>query len=580
MSVKRNPYLVGKAFRSFLFASVLTAGASTMGSFIDGMMLSHFISDSAMSAINITSPVTQVLFSLCILFGTGGAMLAGMAIGNHEQGRASEIFSSVMAVSVVTGIVLGAAGLVFLKPLVGLLCPDTALQAYTADYLAVILPGAVLYMLMVPMQMFVTLDGEPKRVTAAVALSMVVNLSLDYVFIVPCGWSMTGAAVATVLSYLAALCVLVPHFFKPASLKFGMPRELPLMAEIFRMGLPFGIATALIAVQLLGNNLLAMEYLGGPGIVVLSICAYLLLLSMIIMTGTLESFQPVSAILKGSGDNHGVVLVLGRAYRFLCISLLVFSALIVMFPGTVGDLFGVDSPATMSMLHEALPAYAANIVLHCAIYLLLPVYQLYGNKKISLLISVGQPIMPVLGYWLLLAVYSSDGGMAVNPWWGFAVGQIVILICLFVFAGMKKRGHYPLILIPEDNPKEVFDVSVTPDFEAMHEAIIGIDRWLAAGGVPESLRLRVELACEESLKNIIQHASLQSAASVIDLRLALHADKIQAVIRDEGKPFNPIENDPDTGLGLLMVRKTCDSQSYEYIFHQNLLTVEWESGDR
>lgn len=284
MTASRTPYLVGKAFRSFLLASVLTAAASQVGALIDGLMLSRFINEEAMSAINITSPVTQALFALCILIGVGGSMLAGMAIGNHRKSEASDIFSIVVTTAVALGIVLGMIGMLFLSPLVGLLCPDTSLQGYTTQYLVAILPASAIYMLMVVTQMFVTLDGEPRRVTAAVTTCMVVNLTLDYIFIVWCGWAMIGAAVATVISYVAALCVLFPHFINKDSLQYTLPRTIKQLGRIAAMGLPFGIATVLIAVQMLGNNLVAIHYLGAAGIVTLSICMYLLRFSMIILT--------------------------------------------------------------------------------------------------------------------------------------------------------------------------------------------------------------------------------------------------------------------------------------------------------
>lgn len=67
--LRRSSRLVGRAFRSFLLASVMTAAASQIGSLIDGLMLSHFVSEGAMSAINISMPVTQILFSLSMLLG-------------------------------------------------------------------------------------------------------------------------------------------------------------------------------------------------------------------------------------------------------------------------------------------------------------------------------------------------------------------------------------------------------------------------------------------------------------------------------------------------------------------------------
>lgn len=570
----RSSYLVGKAFNSFLFASVLTAAASQMGALIDGLMLSRFINAQAMSAINITSPVSQTLYALCILMGTGGTMLAGLAIGNNERDKASGIFSSVASGIVASGVIIGITGLIFMSTLVSLLCPDAALQSYTSQYLRIIIPASPVYMLMIVMQLFVTLDSDPKRVTAAVTVSMVVNLCLDYVFIAVMDWGMTGAAIATVISYLAAILVLLTHFFKKQVLKYRLQIQGRVLSKVAGMGLPFGIATALIAVQILGNNLLTIHYLGSNGIVVLSICLYLLMLSMIVLTGTLESFQPVAAILKGSGDNRGVFLVLRRAYRFLIVSLLVFVAILVLFPDWIGSLFDLKSVEEIRMLEKALPAYAANIVLQCVVYLLIPVYQLYSHKAMALVISFGQPLMPMACYWLLL--YLNSTGIGINQWWGFALGQTVIALIIILCALTRKGNHVPVILIPKDNPDMLYDISIAPDMDSMQKSILEIDGWLIKDMLPDDLRIRIELCCEESLKNIIQHSlSKKRGNSAIDLRIAVSSHDVKAVIRDEGIPFNPIEQDPQTGLGLLLVRKTCDSQNYEYIFHQNMLSILW-----
>lgn len=575
MTSTRTSYLVGKAFRGFLLASVLTAAASQIGNLVDGLMLSRFINEDAMSAINISSPVTQVLFALCILLGAGGSMLAGMAIGNHDRKEASRIFSTVLTVVTALGLMLGAAGMVLMRPLVGLLCPDVSLQGYAGQYLEVIVPSSAVYMLMVTTQMFVTLDGEPRRVTAAVAVSTLVNLSLDYAFIVWCGWGMTGAAVATVISYVAALAVLAPHFFKKETLEYALPRTLRNIGRIAGMGLPFGIATVLIAVQMLGNNIVAMNYLGAAGIVTLSICMYLLRFSMIILTGTLESFQPVAAILKGSGDNRGVGLVLGHAYRFLGVSLALLALVLVFFPGLIISLFGIDDVSSVAMLDVALPAFAVNILLQCSVYLLIPVYQIYSHKRLALVISLGQPLLPMAFYWLLCKL-SAAGVSGINPWWGFALGQVAVVAVLLPFALRVKGNHHAMVLIPRDNPDRMLDITVVPDKAGMEESLLQADRWLKEAGVEDSLRVRIVLACEECIGNIISHALVKrKGKSSVDLRISDGPETLTAVIRDEGGAFNPVEQDPGTGIGLMLVKKTCDDLKYEYLFRQNILTIIW-----
>lgn len=569
--------MVGKAFRGFLLASVLTATASQVGNLIDGIMLSHFISAGAMSAINIVSPVTQVLYSLCILLGVGGTMLAGMEIGKHRRDQAGAIFSTVTGTALLLGLLLGIGGLVWLSPLVGLLCPDTSLQPYTSEYLSVILPATPVYMLMIVAQMFVTLDGSPRRVTGAVAVSMLVNLTLDYIFISWCGWAMIGAAAATVISYLAAIGVLLPHFAGREALKFRMPRGVGRLREVAAMGLPFGVATVLIAVQLLGNNLVAINYLGTPGIVTLSVCTYLLMFSMILLTGTLESFQPVASILKGSGDHRGVALVLGRAYTFLGCGLVLLAALLITFPGFIGSLFGIESGADAAMVHRALPAYAFNIMLQCGVYMLIPVYQLYGHKRLALIISVGQPLLPLGIFWL----FAASGAAWLNPWWGFACGQLLVGLCVWACVSRSKGGAEMLMTrIPLQSPDNLMDISVKPSVKDFRQAMTEIDSWLKERDLPEPLRLRVELACEETLKNVIDHGEVSEKRSAVDVRISLTEREITAVFRDEGVPFNPASEQPSAsveqgGIGLRLVSKTVDEQSYQRLFSQNLLTVKW-----
>ncbi|MDE6005963.1 MAG: ATP-binding protein [Muribaculaceae bacterium] len=574
MGTKRSSYLVGHAFRRFLLASVLTASASQVGTLIDGLMLSRFINESAMSAINITSPVSQALFALCVLLGTGGSMLAGMAMGNHRRNEASGLFSMVVTVSVILGIVLGAMGMIFMGPLVSLLCPDIALQAYTTEYLEVIMPASPIFMLMTVMQMFVTIDGDPKRVTAAVTLSMVTNLVLDYAFIVWCGWAMIGAAVATAISYIVAILVLLPHFRKPDTLRYSLPRTSSGISRIAVMGLPFGIATVLIAVQMLGNNLVAIGYLGAAGIVTLSICMYMLRFSMIILTGTLESFQPIASILKGSGDHRGVALVLRHAYAFMAITLSVLALILILFPGWIGDLFDINDAGQMEVLCSALPAFAFNIIFQCAVYLLIPVYQIYSHKRLAFLISFGQPMLPMLCFWLLSSLTATYPW--INPWWGFAIGQVLVVVAVFPFAIKDSKGVIPFVLIPNDSSDRLLDVSIQPDMRKMQNAVGEVDNWLHKANINDSTRLKVELACEETINNIIRHSEGNpSNRESIDLRVSITNGKIILIVRDEGRPFNPVEQDPGTGLGLMLVKKTCDELNYEYLLHQNVLTISW-----
>lgn len=569
--MKRDSYLVSKAFKSFLFASVMTVAASQMGAFVDGLMVSWFISDAAMSAINIAMPVLQLYFSLCLLLGVGGTLLAGKAIGAHDRPRASRIFSLSLSSAVVTGLILGALGLIFFNPIVNLLCPDPAISGFVSQYMIITIPSAALYMLMIVLQLFVALDGEPRRVTVAVSTCIAVNLILDYILLAIAGWGIAGAAAATVVSYVPAIVILLGHFRKNDTLQFKMNGKIRELPAIMRSGAPSGFTAMLMSVQIFVCNIVAIQYLGTAGVIVFAVCMYLLRLSMIILTGAIDSFQPVAAILAGSDDNRGVMMVLGKAYRFLGVSLIVYAGIMILFPDWIGSLFGITDAPTLDVAGIAIPAFAVNVILQCFIGLLIPVYQIYGNTRQAMMVSVGQPLLPMVFFWIMAAT-------GANAWWGFAIGQIALLLLLLPAVMKSKGDKVPFFMIPRQSADDIYDTSIVPSMADAGNQLVEADRWLRDRGIDDSLRFRIDVSCEEILKNIVDHSDkLNRKVPSVDMRISLRPGEVTTVIHDAGRAFNPVEQDPKTGLGLLIAKKSCDSMKYEYLFHQNILTMTWSA---
>lgn len=570
---KRNSYLINKAFNGFLVASLLTVAATQVGATVDGMMLSYLIGEQAMSSVNICRPVMQLLFSLCMLLGAGSSMLVGVAIGNRNREEADRIFTAVMTLVVVIGAALLIAGLAFLKPLVAFLCPDAELQGVTSEFLGVTLYGAVFYMLSVISEMFVAVDGNPKRVTLAVLSCAMTNLVLDYVFIAIFHWGVSGAAWATVISYAVSVLLLLPHFMRPGTLRLQFNGSMKTLGQSLSIGMPFGIATTLMAIQMWGNNSIAMTYLGQGGIIALSVCVYLLCLSMIILTGTLKAFQPVASILKGADDGRGVVMVICKAYRFMFMCLAVFVVPLVFCPRLVAMAFGISEPSFLDVTAEAIRAYSLNIIFQCVVYLLIPIYQLYGNKALATFISVGQSLAPLLGMWLLAVAAPR------YVWWGFALGQAVIAILIVFFAWIKGRRDktvMPLVLVPRSEIVNGFETSIRAICDDMGKLVDEIDKFLKAQMSDPSLIMRIEVCSEELLKNVITHGyGKEGGKHYIDYRLSLLADEVRVVISDDGKAFNPVEYDKETGIGLLLVRGMCADIKYDYLFRQNITKISF-----
>ena len=96
----RSSYLISKALRNFMMASVLAAVAAQAATTTDAIVVSHFVGPDAMSAINLCIPVLQIFACIAILFGIGGSVVAAKAIGERDSCVLPSVRTSLMVMSV------------------------------------------------------------------------------------------------------------------------------------------------------------------------------------------------------------------------------------------------------------------------------------------------------------------------------------------------------------------------------------------------------------------------------------------------------------------------------------------------
>jgi|APFre7841882724_1041349.scaffolds.fasta_scaffold00236_14 serine/threonine-protein kinase RsbW len=126
-------------------------------------------------------------------------------------------------------------------------------------------------------------------------------------------------------------------------------------------------------------------------------------------------------------------------------------------------------------------------------------------------------------------------------------------------------------------------LQVPPDAVSLAAGQRAIAGFLAPGAASEHAVFFTELAFEELLSNIIRHGNTGGAP--IDVCLTVRDDgAIELTVEDDGPPFDPlsvpeppapssIEDARIGGLGLVLVRKSCERMTYERIAGRNRVSV-------
>lgn len=397
---------LNKQFYNYLWAYILVALSGCLGNVVDSIIVGNLISEDGVSAISLSKPINQFIFTLHLLINAGAGMLVGYALGQKDLAKARRLFTHALSFSLLLGVLLALfGGIIFPDQTARLLCSNEQILPLARGYMQVLLIGNPAFILMWGLSTMVGVDGQPKLVSVAVIVDNVVNLCLDIVFIQWLDWGIIGSSAATVVGHLVGIAILLCHWWKPEHRRlipsFAGDNLGSLTSTIIKQGAPLAVASISLTLLLLSANSIVLSTLGRTGIFAFAVCMNLLQVYNLFLSGTCQTLQSLGAIQVGKGDTEGVKTVIRKAFRFITVAMVVVCVVVWIDPQLIVRLFGANEPDLISESDQALRIFALSFIPFCYIYVLMIVYKLYKHHKMALFISfaLSLTVIPVL--WLM-----------------------------------------------------------------------------------------------------------------------------------------------------------------------------------
>ena len=180
---------------------------------VDGFFVSNFVGKVPFAAVNFIYPFLMVLGSVGFMFGTGGSALVSKTMGEGKPEKANRIFSLLVYTSLILGIAITLAGILFLRPIAKLLGAEAQMLDDCVLYGRVILLGLPAFILQLEFQNFFITAEKPKLGLYVTIASGVANMVLDALLVIPFG--LVGAALATATSQIVGGIVPLIYFARP-----------------------------------------------------------------------------------------------------------------------------------------------------------------------------------------------------------------------------------------------------------------------------------------------------------------------------------------------------------------------------
>ena len=210
----------------FTIPSILMMIFTSIYGVVDGYFVSNFVGKTPYAAVNFIMPFLMVVGAMGFMFGTGGSALIARIMGEGRREKAQEIFSLLIAATVVSGLVIAVISILFLPQIAAFLGAKGEMLADCIRYGRIILVALPFLMLQYAFGSLSVTAEKPKLGLIVTIISGVLNMTGDVLFMGVFHWGIAGAAMATAMGQIIGGTIPLVYFLRKnsSSLRLRRPK--------------------------------------------------------------------------------------------------------------------------------------------------------------------------------------------------------------------------------------------------------------------------------------------------------------------------------------------------------------------
>lgn len=231
----------------------------------DIIVVGRFNGSDALAAVGSTSSLVSFIVNFVVGFSNGITVIVARDYAGARYDSVSDSVHTAMAISIIGGILFGAAGIFTARPMLRFMqSPENVIgmsQAYLIAYY-VGMPGIVLYNFAAAILRAI---GDTKRPMNFLIISGVLNVVLNLFFVLVMDMGVIGVGIATSISnYTSAAMAFFALMKENSCLKIYLSSiriKAAALAEMLKQGFPVGLQGSIFSI----SNILIQSAVNGFG---------------------------------------------------------------------------------------------------------------------------------------------------------------------------------------------------------------------------------------------------------------------------------------------------------------------------
>ncbi|MBQ4282756.1 MAG: MATE family efflux transporter [Lachnospira sp.] len=443
MEIQLSDHFNYKRLFRFVLPSIVMMVFTSIYGVVDGFFVSNFAGKTEFAAVNLIMPFLMILGCLGFMLGTGGSAVVAMTLGTGRKEKANQIFSMLVYIGFIAGVVIAVLGIIFVEPVAVLLGATDEMLKFCVIYGRIILMAVPMFILQNMFQSFLVTAEKPKFGLLVTVITGMTNMVLDALFLGGLRWGVVGAAAATAISQFLGGVIPVLYFIRKDSTPLHFVKTTLDIRTLFKVcinGSSELVSNISMSVVSMLYNFQLMKYAGENGVAAYGVIMYVTFIFVAIFIGYSIGTAPIVSYNYGSGNKNELKNVFGKSVKLMAGAGVVLAGLSMVLASPLSKIFVGYDKELCDMTVRAFVIYSLSFIF-CG-------FSIYGsslftalnNGLVSALISFLRTLVFQIAAILIMPlIWGLDG-----IWFSVVVAEVfaMILTTIFVIVNRKRYGYW------------------------------------------------------------------------------------------------------------------------------------------
>ncbi|MCX7711086.1 MAG: MATE family efflux transporter [Clostridia bacterium] len=425
-----------KTFLSYSIPCIIGMLLTSCITIVDGLFIGWKLGEKGLAAVNLTLPVLFLLLAVTIMVGVGGVTLGAQCLGAKDSKKANQHFTFSVIVNAAAITVMALVLILFQDRIISMLNAKGEMFGYVKSFLGTMAYFYVFMMVNNTFSMFIRSEGKPQLSLMFGIAGNILNVILDYIFIMKLDFGMKGAAFASGISVLIPFLFGILYFtskksvYKFTKIKFEMQN----LKTILFFGSAEFVAQVSSSITVFAFNWILLKRMGVNGVAAMTIVGYISFIQNMILTGIAIGIHPIISYSFGAKNRDTILNLFSIAVKaVLTVGIAVFAVSFIAADPIV-RIFAKDNLQLVETAKDGLKLYAVAFLLNGYNIIAAAYFTSLGEAKAAAIISTLRSLVLVIGFVVVLPYLLGNTGI----WLTAPMTEITTFVVAYIFISKSK----------------------------------------------------------------------------------------------------------------------------------------------